>query len=74
MDEELTQRIEDAISEPASAAVDGRSASAPSISEQIKGVQFVEGRTALDGTNPAGGKKSGWNCLRQAKAVPPGAC
>lgn len=73
MDEDLTQRIEDAVSEPASASVDGQSASAPPISQQIEGVVFVEGRTALSGTNARGGKRSGWGACRAAKWVPPGA-
>lgn len=68
---ERTERIEDALSEPAAAAVDGRSATAPTIEQQIKGVTFLEGRAALAGTASRGGKKSGWNCLRPAKGVPP---
>lgn len=72
-DAERTDRIDDAIAEPAAAAVDGMSATAPPIDQQIKGVTFVEGREALSGTNSRGGKKSGWNCLRPAKSVPPGA-
>lgn len=72
-DEERTERIESALSEPAAAAVDGMSASAPTIEQQIKGVTFLEGRDALTGEHSRGGKKSGWNCLRAAKGVPPGA-
>ena len=67
------ESIAEAATQPASASVDGQTAAAVSISDQIKALQFAKGATALEGTNENGGPKSGWNKLRTAKAVPPGA-
>ena len=72
MDATNTTAIEEAITAPSSAAVDGQSASLQSASDQIDRVVFAEGRGALGGTNARGGKRSGWSCCRIAKWVPPG--
>lgn len=73
VDEELTQQIEDAIAAPISATINDKSATEQSIPDKIAGVTFVQGARALSGSSGRGGRKSGWNCLRPAKAVPPGA-
>lgn len=60
--------IKVAAASPASASVDGRAATAVSISEQIKAAQFGATDDALTGTNANGGARSGWNALRPAIA------
>lgn len=64
--------IAEAANSPASASVDGQSASAVSISEQIKALQLGATTDALAGTNDNGGPKSGWGRLRLARAKPGG--
>lgn len=66
MNEELTTRIESAVTEPASVSTDAGSATSKSISEKIEGIQFAEGRRAV------ASKGSGWGCLRQAKGISTG--
>lgn len=58
---------------PASASVDGQSATAHSIESQITADQYKKAAEAAEGGNPRGGPRSGWNMTRPAKAVPPGA-
>ncbi len=65
--------ISDAAQNPASASVDGQSAAIVPISDQIKALDKAAGAAAMSGTNDNGGSKSGWNRLRTARAVPPGA-
>jgi hypothetical protein len=60
--------IAEAAASPASASVDGQSASAVSISEQIKAQQNKEVADALTGTNQNGGPVSGWSKMRMARA------
>jgi len=61
--------IAEAANSPASASVDGQSASAHSISEQIKALDKKAAADALDGTNSTGGGPvSGWSKLRTARA------
>lgn len=61
--------IAEAAASPASASVDGQSASAVSISEQIKADQYKKSADALDGVNSTGGGPvSGWSKLRTARA------
>ncbi len=65
--------IAEAAASPASASINGESASAHSISEQIKAAEYKAQQDALaSGTNAAGGKKSGWRGLRPAVAQAPG--
>jgi hypothetical protein len=72
--EELTpETIAEAATQPASASVDGRSAAAVSIGDQIKAHQYAAAQTALEGTNESGGPVSGWGKLRTAKVKPPSA-
>ncbi len=65
--------IAEAANSPASAAVDGQSASAHSISEQLKALQNNSAADALAGTNDSGGPVSGWSKLRTARAKNAGA-
>lgn len=62
-----------AAQQPASASVDGRSAAAVPIPDQIAAAKFQAVADALDGTNDNGGPKSGWGKLRPARARPGGA-
>lgn len=71
---ELTpDAIAEAATQPASASVDGQSASAVSIGDQIKAHQYQQAQAALDGTNASGGPQSGWSKLRPARVKPPSA-
>lgn len=61
--------IAEAANSPASASVDGQSASAHSISEQIKAQQNKAASDALEGSNSTGGGPvSAWSKLRTARA------
>lgn len=60
------------LSEPQSAAMDGRSATNRSASDLIKLKQELERDAAAAGTNDAGGSVSPWTRLRPAKVIPPG--
>lgn len=62
--------IADAATQPASAAQDGRSASAVSIPDQIAANNYAEAADALSGDNDNGGGKSGWGnrVTRKARA------
>jgi hypothetical protein len=72
--EELTpEAIAEAATQPASASVDGQSAAAVSIGDQIRALQFQKTQTGLDGTNTSGGPKSPWKKLRLARAKNQGA-
>lgn len=71
MDEQL-ENLQEAAEAPQSASVDGQSVSEHSLSERIKADQYIRGQQAMEGTNSAGGAKSGWNTLRPARFVPPG--
>jgi hypothetical protein len=65
--------IAEAATQPASVSIDGQSAQAVPIADQIAALQFQKSQEALAGKNASGGAKSGWNKLRTAKSVPPGA-
>lgn len=72
--EDLTaDSIAEAATQPASASVDGQSAAAVSISDQIAALKFKESVAAAAGTNDNGGPKSGWGMLRPARAKNQGA-
>jgi hypothetical protein len=74
MPDELTpETIAEAATQPASASVDGRSAAAVSIGDQIAAHKYAAAQAALAGTNASGGPKTGWNKLRTARAKPPSA-
>ncbi len=62
------ESIAEAATQPASASVDGRSAAAVSIPDQIAAAKFAGSATALDGINDNGGSKSGWGRCRTARA------
>lgn len=68
-----TDSIAEAANSPASASVDGMSAQAVSIGDQIKAHQYAAANEALAGTNANGGPKSGWSKLRPARAKNGGA-
>jgi hypothetical protein len=68
-----TTAAEALITAPASATIDGQSASAKTADDVASAIVFAEGRAELQGqTNARGGKRSGWGCLRMAKAILPG--
>jgi len=62
-----------AATEPSSASVDGQSASAVSIADQLAALNAKKAAAAIAGANSNGGRKTGWRGLRIAKAVPPSA-
>lgn len=64
--------IAEAAASPAEAAVDGQSAKAVPIADQIAAANFKAQTDANTGTNSAGGKKSGWRGLRFGVAQAPG--
>lgn len=68
-----TDSIAEAANSPASASVDGTSAAAVPIGDQIKAHQYAATNDALSGTSDNGGPKSGWNRLRPARAKNGGA-
>ncbi len=59
--------IAEAAAGPSSASVDGQSASAHSITDQIKAQQNKAAADALEGANQNGGPVSGWTKLRTAR-------
>jgi hypothetical protein len=64
--------IAEAAASPASASVDGQSASAHSIEDQIKAAEYLKQQEAIDsGANEQGGKKSGWRGVRAARPIFP---
>ena len=67
------ESIAEAANSPQSASVDGRSATAVSISEQIKAAEYLKSAEAAEETNTSGGPRSGWRGVRMGRAVPPGA-
>lgn len=60
--------IAEAANAPASASVDGRSAQAHPIPDQLKALQNTAVADALAGTNQNGGPVSGWSKTRIARA------
>lgn len=72
-DELSPESIAEAATQPASGSIDGRSAAAVPIPDQIKADQYAKSATALDGTNDNGGPVSGWAKLRTARARTNGA-
>jgi len=62
------ESIAEAATNPASASVDGRSAAAVSIPDQIKADQYAKAAGMADETNANGGPRSGWSKLRTARA------
>lgn len=73
MDEANTTAVENNITAPGSATVDGQSATVQSADDQLQRIVFAEGRAEIGQPNARGGKRSGWGMLRAAKFVPPGA-
>lgn len=71
---DLSEQIETTATDGvASATVDGRSATAVPIPDLIAADRYLAGKTAVEGTNPNGGKRSAWGKTRMARVVPPGA-
>lgn len=64
--------IAEAAAAPAEAAVDGQSAKAHPIPDQIAAAEYKAQQDAAAGTNSSGGKKSGWRGLRFGVATAPG--
>jgi hypothetical protein len=69
---DLTETIAAEAQLPAASAVDGQSADGQPLPDLIAADKHLTTKTALTGTNPSGGPKSGWRGLRPARAVPPG--
>lgn len=69
---DLTDTIEEAAQDPASASSDGQSATARPIADLIAADRYLKGQQATESTNAQGGPRSGWGALRAAKAIPPG--
>jgi hypothetical protein len=61
-----------AAADPVSAASDGESATARSADDLIKLDTYVRGRRVLAEPSDAGGPRSAWGCIRQARVRPPG--
>lgn len=69
---DLSDTIETVAGEPAEASGDTGSMKQQPIPDLIAADAYLSGKTALEGTGVNGGPKSGWNCLRIARAIPPG--
>lgn len=69
---DLSETIEKAAATPASAQAGGQSATARPIEELIEADRYLASKEVAAGTNGRGGKRSGWNSLRTARAIPPG--
>lgn len=69
---DLSTRIEEVANDPAAASSDLGSATNQDLGKLIEADKYLAAKTAAAGTNANGGPKSGWGCLRQARAVPPG--
>jgi hypothetical protein len=68
---ELTpESIAEAATQPAEGSVDGRSAKAVPIPDQIEAAKFAAGAASVEGTNAGGGSRSGWGALRGAVGRP----
>ncbi|WP_020473374.1 hypothetical protein [Zavarzinella formosa] len=69
---DLSDEIADAAANPASAEADGVKAQAQPIPDLIEADRYLAGKTALNGANPKGGQRSGFNALRRGVFVPRG--
>lgn len=67
------EELEALAATPASAAVDGRSATSRPADDVLKLLDRAAAEGALTGSNENGGPKSPWRCLRMARASMPGA-
>lgn len=70
---DLTTTITQVAGEPQSATSDGQSATAQPLPDLIEADRYLKGTSAVTGTNPQGGPRSGWGSLRMARVIPPGA-
>ena len=70
---DLSSNIEQAAAEAKSAASDGQSAEAVPIADLIAADHYLAAKASLANPSGPGGPKSGWNALRPARVVPPGA-
>lgn len=68
---DLSDQIEQAASDPASASSDGQAATARPIADLIAADQYLKSQAAL--ANSDGSPRSGWGAVSIARAVPPGA-
>lgn len=62
-----------AASEVESVTIDGQTAANRPLPDLIAADKYTSNKSALTGTNSTGGRRSGWNALRPARVVPPGA-
>lgn len=67
------ESIAEAATQPASASVDGQSAAAVPIPDQIAAAKYKAAADALNALNDNGGPRSGWSRLRTARARSNGA-
>lgn len=64
--------LDQAIADPAAASVDGQQVTDKTGADRIALVKFRQEVAATTGTNPQGGKRSGWGGMRPAQAKLPG--
>ena len=64
--------IAEAATAPASASVDGQSATAVPVDQQIAADVYAKSATTASGANANGGARTGWGALRPARAILPG--
>lgn len=69
---DLTEHIEQAALDPASASADGQSATAVPIPDLIEADKYLAGKKAA--VDSAGRPRSGFRLLRPVAFVPPGSC
>lgn len=70
---DLSDTIADAAAGPQEVSVDGQTAVERPLDEIITADKYLAQKNALTGTNASGGPRSGWNSLRPARVIPPGA-
>lgn len=69
---DLQDEIEEVAQRAASTTTELGSSTQQPLPDLIAADRYLAGKDALEGTNSNGGKKSGWRCLRAARAKPPG--
>lgn len=70
---DLSETLEQIVSEPAAAQADGQSVTAIDPLKVIAVENHLNAKAAVAGTNSAGGPRSAWRGIRAARGVPPGA-
>lgn len=70
---DLSSTIETVAGRPQRVAVDGQEVQSHGLTEIIEADRYLAGKAALTGAAAQGGARSGWNSLRPARMIPPGA-